>query len=131
MTVHCVVFSLVGCTLVEMCSNRIIAKQRVLHWCRYFQPILFNVEDNSHTTIHQTALVCQAPLSRDKFPDLMAREPQLSSTRCVISPSQAAPPHSITGLYTSSVCSFLCTFLPEQEMEVKKKKMNKCLLSHT
>lgn len=98
----CVCIFLVDCTSVEMCFNRIIAKQCVLHRCGYLQPIMFNVEDSSQTTIHQTALGCQAPLSRDIFPDLMAREPQLSSTRCVVdSPRQTSPPPS--SLYSFSV----------------------------
>lgn len=105
MTVHCVVsFFPIDCTLVEMCFNQIIARQCVLHWCRYLQPIMFNVEDNRQTTIHQTALACQAPLSRDVFPDPMAREPQLSSTRCVVdSPRHSAPHHQ--SLYPLCVCA--------------------------
>lgn len=88
-----------------MCFNQIIAKQCVLHWYRYLQPIMFNVEDNSQTTIHQTALACQAPLNRDMFLDLMAREPQLSSTRCVVDtpPTPDNLPTPITSLYTSPV----------------------------
>lgn len=69
MTVHFVVVFLVDCTLVEMCFNQIIAKQWVSLWFRYLQPIMFNVRDNSQTTIRQTALACQAPPNWDMHSD--------------------------------------------------------------
>lgn len=74
MTVISVVVFLVDCALVEMCFNQIIAKQWMLLWFRYLQPIMFNVKDNSQTITHQTALACQAPLRWDMLLDPAAGE---------------------------------------------------------